>query len=424
MINWLGSFFKSAKPPTDDIEVKSAGAYTLDDIAKKMFNGTSSFPLNIEAFYSCVRDKAETIAQLPLNLYKTTKTTRERQLQGRYHRIFTQRPCEHMSFQEFMEMLVLSVETYGVFYAYISRNDLGEVMEIVPFANQRNVSPRMDVNGVVYYTYSDNAGKPVIAALPEDLFIIRMMTTDGYNVVSPIRHQARLLNIAGAQDDNWYDTQTNGITGQMALKTELAFKDPNAAERVRDDFTNMIRGKNGNKKIPILEQGLTPISLKVTPKDAELLGNKEFTVNRICRMTRVPLHRIGAATSDSKATPAELDEAYMRDSLNPYLVKVEHAINRLLPSGLMVEFNRKAFYAGSPWRLVEAVEREVKGGLASINEGRIDLGRETIEGGDIFAIDNNNVTYGQWTEVKEIQEQLYGQAQQNLRDQQNEKPTK
>jgi hypothetical protein len=36
------------------------------------------------------------------------------------------------------------------------------------------------------------------------------------------------------------------------------------------------------------------------------------------------------------------------------------------------------------------------------------LGRETIEGGDVFAIDNNNVTYGAWPEIKEIQRQLYG----------------
>ncbi len=222
--------------------------------------------------------------------------------------------------------------------------------------------------------------------------------------------QLQKLNIANAQDDAYESLQTNGITSQMALKTEQVFNNPGAQERLREEMKKM-RGAKGADFIPVFEQGLTPISLRLTPKDAELLGNKEFTLNRICRMTRVPPHRTGIASDPgTKSTVAELDEAYMRDSLNPILVKLEYAFNALLPDGMRIEFNRKSFYAGSPWRLVEAVEREVKGGLASINEGRIDLGRETIEGGDVFAIDNNNVTYGLWTDIKEIQAQLYGQA--------------
>jgi HK97 family phage portal protein len=267
----------------------------------------------------------------------------------------------------------------------------------------------MDVNGQVYFTYSTNDGKPVIAAYPEDLFIVSLFSLDSYTPMRPVWANARLLGIADAQDEAYMQLQTQGITSQMALKTEQVFKDPNAAERLREDMKKM-RGPNGSKHIPIFEQGLNPVFLRLSPKEVELLGNKQFTVNRICRMTRVPPHRVGVETGSvgTKSTSAELDEAYMRDSLNPILIKVEYAFNRLLPDGYKIEFNRKSFYAGSPWRLVEAVEREVKAGLASINEGRIDLGRETIEGGDVFAIDNNNVTYGAWPEIKEIQRQLYG----------------
>lgn len=400
-----GWFSKSA-----DTETKSE-EFGFNVLDKFIGNGmTENKAMKIEAFYSCVRDKAETIGQLPIKLYKTSRMTRELVLQGRNHRLFTQRPCDYLTMQQFLEMLVACYEINGAFYAYIERNDRGEVMDIIPFANQRNVQPMMDVNGQVYYTYSTNDGKPVIHAYPEDLFIVSMFSTDGYRPTRPIQSCARLLGIADAQDEAYQSLQTDGIMSQMALKTEQLFKDPNAAERLREDMKKM-RGAKGASHIPVFEQGLTPISLRLTPKDSELLGNKEFTVNRICRMTRVPPHRVGIASDPgTKSTAAELDEAYMRDSLNPILVKVEYAFNALLPDGLRIEFNRKSFYAGSPWRLVEAVEREVKGGLASINEGRIDLGRETIEGGDVFAIDNNNVTYGLWTDIKEIQAQLYGQA--------------
>jgi HK97 family phage portal protein len=408
MMTRLKSWFSAGG---ESVDTKSSESFGIDVLGKfsSLFI-TESKAMKIEAFYSCVRDKAETIGQLPIKLYKTSRNARELVLQGRNHRIFTQRPCDYLTMQQFLEMAIACYETNGVFYAYLARNDRGEVMEVIPFANQRNVCPMMDVNGVVYYTYSTNDGKPVIAAYPEDLFIISMFTTDGYRPVRPIEACAQLLNIANAQDDAYESLQTNGITSQMALKTEQVFNNPGAQERLREEMKKM-RGAKGADFIPVFEQGLTPISLRLTPKDAELLGNKEFTLNRICRMTRVPPHRTGIASDPgTKSTVAELDEAYMRDSLNPILVKLEYAFNALLPDGMRIEFNRKSFYAGSPWRLVEAVEREVKGGLASINEGRIDLGRETIEGGDVFAIDNNNVTYGLWTDIKEIQAQLYGQA--------------
>lgn len=404
-----------------NLETKASdGAITVDMLGNNNNSAviTPEKALNIETFFSCVRDKAETIGQLPLKLYEVTRGSRKRVLQGRTHRIFTKSPCEYMSMQGFLEMIIASLETNGAFYALVERNDRGSVMGFIPFANQRNVVPNMDVYGQVYYTYTTNDGKPVFAGYRKDLFIISMFTMDGYTPESPIRRQARLLGIADSQDESYKTQSEDGIMAQMALKTEQVFQDENAAERLREDMKKS-RGPNGKKHIPIFEQGLTPISLKLTPQEMELLSNKEFTTNRICRMTRVPIHRTGVDTGKaSSMTLTELDEAYMRDSLNPNLVKIEDEFNYHIGDGYSVEFNRKSFYAGSPYRLVEAVEREVKGGLASINEGRNDLGRESIEGGDIFAIDNNNVTYGLWPNVRELQAQLYGRANPNSNDSQ------
>ncbi len=404
----------NTKAGSDDLKEKmSSGAITVDMLTGRSDSITQEQAFNIETFFSCVRDKSETIGQLPLKLYETSRdNSRKRILQGRNHRIFTERPCEYISMQGFLEMVVASYESNGAFYAYVERNDRGSVSGFIPFANQRNVVPNMDVNGNVYYTYTTNDGKPVFAGYHDDLFIISMFTLDGYTPESPISRQSRLLGIANAQDDTYKSMTEDGITAQMALSTDQLFSDENAQERLREDFKKA-RGPKGKKHIPIFEQGLKPVSLSLSPKDAELLGNKQFTTNRICRMTRVPIHRVGESTGSNSMTLTELDEAYMRDSLNPILVKVENEFDRFTPDGYTVEFNRKQFYAGSPHRLVEAVEREVKGGLATINEGRIDLGRESIEGGDVFGIDNNNVTYGKWTDLPKIQEQLYGRANAN-----------
>lgn len=422
-MSWF-NFFSKDKTPVESSKNQQisdgATVINLQDVNTSVINYDNA--LNIETFYTCVRDKSETIGQLPLKLYEYSRDKGRKPIeQGRANRIFTKRPCDYLSMQSFLEMAVAAYEINGAFYALVERNDRGSVMGFVPFKNQRAVKPNMDVNGNMYYTYVTNDGTPVFAGGVDEIFSVSMFSLDGYTPLSPVQRQARLLGIADAQDETYKKTTEDGITAQMALSTDGLFDDENAQERLREDMKKA-RGPNGKKHIPIFEQGLKPVSLTLSPKDAELLGNKKFTTDRICAMTRVPLHRAGVV--DMKSLDVEkLDESYMRSGLNPILTKIEDEFNRFSPDNYRVEFNRKQFYAGSPHLLVEAVEREVKGGLASINEGRVDLGREPIEGGDIFAIDNNNVTYGQWPEVKEIQERLYGQANQQRDDMNNEDNT-
>ena len=404
LFSWLRRNQKSEGEKT--LGKASVGAtLTLDDIARM---GDQSLSSKIEAVYACWRDKAETVGQLPIKLYETSKKGRKEINSGRVQRIFCEKPCEYLTFQSFMEMLVVSLERFGAFYAYVERNDLGNVMSIIPFRYQGNIHPSMDINGNVYYTYVTNDGKIGDPYRAEDLFIIKSFTFDGYTPVSPLVQNARLLGIANAQENTQYESQTDGITARMYASTDQIFKDDNAIERIKNQFKEM-RGPSGAKAIPVLEQNLTLHSLKLTPAETELLKNREFTVNRICRIFRVPVHRVGvASTNTGTGDVFDLDEAYMRDSLNPILVKVEKALNPLLPAGYEIEFDRNAFYAGSPWRLVEHVERAVKGGLKSINEGRQALGDEPVEGGDVFAIDNNNVVYGSWDKLDSMQERLYG----------------
>ena len=52
--------------------------------------------------------------------------------------------------------------------------------------------------------------------------------------------------------------------------------------------------------------------------------------------------------------------------------------------------------------MAKVVEREVKTGLCAINEGRIDLGRDPVAGGDVFVVQSNNLTFGTWDEIPSL----------------------
>jgi len=389
-------------------EGKSA-TLTINDVVRQVNGGDLpiSLSLKIETVFAALRDKSETIGQLPIKLYETSKKGRKEIKSGRVHRIFCERPCDYMTMQTFMENLVVSLERFGAFYAYIERNDLGSPMSIVPFRFQGNIHPSMDVNGRVYYQYVKNDGTIGDAYNLEDLFIIKGFTLDGFTPVSPLVQNARLLGIANAQEETALETQTDGITSRMYGSTPNGFKDDNKIARLQEQIKTL-RGPKGSSAIPIFEEDLKFHSFKLTPAETELLKNREFTVNRICRVFRVPVHRVGVTGTGAGLDMGKENEEYLRSSLNPILVNAEKALNSLLPPGYEIEFDRNAFYAGSPWRLVEHVEKGVKGGLYSINEGRNALGEEPVEGGDVYCVDNNNVVYSSWDKLEEMQERLYG----------------
>ena len=385
-------------------EGKSA-TLTINDVVRQVNGGDLpiSLSLKIETVFAALRDKSETIGQLPIKLYETSKKGRKEVKSGRVHRIFCEKPCEYMTMQTFMENLVVSLERFGAFYAYIERNDLGAPMSIVPFRFQGNIHPSMDVHGRVYYQHVKNDGTIGDAYNLEDLFIIKGFTLDGFTPVSPLVQNARLLGIANAQEETALETQTDGITSRMYGSTPNGFKDDNKIARLQEQIKTL-----RSSAIPIFEEDLKFHSFKLTPAETELLKNREFTVNRICRVFRVPVHRVGVTGTGAGLDIEKENEEYLRSSLNPILVKVEKALNSLLPPGYEIEFDRNAFYAGSPWRLVEHVEKGVKGGLYSINEGRNALGEEPVEGGDVYCVDNNNVVYSSWDKLEEMQERLYG----------------
>lgn len=396
-----------------NLKLDSGQLVTIDMLATRYGVNTVSADaaMKVEAYYSCIRDKAETTGALPLKLYtKTGDEPRREMRQGRSKQIFTERPNDYQSTVQFHEMAVACLERRGAFYAYARRNDRGSVMEFIPFKHQNAVVPNMDANGNVYWTYTTNDGKPKLVMSDSNLFRITLFSVDGVHPVNPIYQCANQLGIALAQDKSYKNNQEKGMTTQMGLKTPNQFNDANAVQRLKDDFKAM-RGPNGFDNVPLFENGLEPVWFQLSSKEQELLGHRRFTIDRICRMTRVPPHRVGYLEKQVD-DPTQLDEAYMTSSINPILRKLEDEYNRFLPAGMHVQFDRNAFYQGSPWRLGEKVEKQVKAGLITINEGRVMLGMEPVEGGGVFCIDNNNCTYAEWINLPEMQAMLYGNTNQ------------
>ena len=387
-------------------QTKSYPAYTVDMLAHLTNNDffSDNEALGLESFYSCILDQCGTIGSLPLRMYRS-KLLDDRPVRvrsGQEFSVLCEQPCEYLTLQQFLEFLVVSYRTVGAFYALPFRDSRGRITELIPFANQNSVATMMGTDGKVYYTYTTNDGYSVGPISGDKLFIVKNFTLDGHTPVRPLTSQANLLGIVSDQEESYSNLQRNGITSQMALATEGLFDNKDARQRLKDDMVKF-RGPSGKSEIPIFEQGLKPISLNLTPQEMDLLKQREFSVKRICAINETMPHRINAESANNSDKIYDLDESQFK-RWNPLITKIERAFSKIAGRYIDVKFDRKAFYAGSPSRLVEAVERELKGGMASVAEAREDLGRDFIPGTDeLFCIESNNCTYGKWDDLKKLQ---------------------
>ncbi|MGB2265113.1 MAG: phage portal protein, partial [Glaciecola sp.] len=352
-----------------------------------------------DTVYACVRDKAESIGQLPVRLKRKTGDTYEKVTQGREFRIFTQRPNDFQTMQDFIEMYVATLELRGNFYAYVSRNKYGNVAEILPFRNQAGVSVNMDASGRVYYMYATNDGKPDMTFAGADILHVKNFTLDGFTGASAIAYGARSIGIGIAQEDYLSNIMADGFLAKGVLTTEQAFKGVEGLNRLKSDWKKFT-GTNAQSEIPILEQGLKYQALNISPADAELISQRGFSREQICGILRVPPRRIGI-TASAKGAGSDIEQEnkdYYQNKLVPIITKLEHAINFVLPDNLSISLDEKGFIRGDFESQVKGAHEAVKSGLASLNEGREIIDMQPVDGGDVHAIDTNNLTFGVLTD--------------------------
>ncbi len=364
--------------------------------------------------YACWRDKAESVGQLPAMLMRKGDKGYDVVEKGREHRIFTQSPNDFMSMQDFIEMYITCIEARGRFYAYTVRNDRGNVSEILPFRDQDNVTVQMDQYGRVYYIYNTNDGKPKMAMAGDEVMHIKLNTLDGFNGLSPIGCGGSAIGLGMSQEKHLADMMENGAMPSGILESDLVFKDRNAIERLREQFTEQYVGQKNSGKIVMVDQGLKYKPLTISPADAELLEERRYSKIDICSLFRVPPHRIGVdvgAGTDTKAS----NQDYYINVLMPLVVKLEFALNKILPANLKVKLDERGFIRGDFGSTVTALGEQFKLGAISINEMRKDTGWQPIDGGDVHAIDTNNITLGTLTDVPRLQEE----ARQNSQIQEN-----
>ena len=346
--------------------------------------------LQVTAVYACVRILAESIAGLPLHVYRYKDQGKEMVPSHPLYPLLHDEPNPEMTSFIFRETLMGHLLLYGNAYAQIIRDGYGRVKWLYPLLPER-MDVNRDKDRQLVYTYTryldDFGGKKryeQVKLRPEEVLHIPGLGYDGLIGYSPI---AMAKNAIGST------FFANGATPSGLLEHPGVVKDP---EKLRQSWHAQFSGKNSHN-VAVLEEGMTYKPMSISPNEAQFLETRKFQIDEIARIFRVPPHMVGDLEKSSFSNIEQQSLEFVKYTLNPWVIRWEQALHKalLLPGEkqhYFIKFNVDGLLRGDYQSRMNGYAVGRQNGWLSANDIREMENLNPIseeEGGNLYLINGN-----------------------------------
>ena len=340
--------------------------------------------------YSCIRVISETIASLPMVLYKRGEG--EAKEPARDHYLFPLLHDSPNNFQtafEFREMASAHLCLRGNHFSFLERDQGGRIRRIVPVHPDRITVKMKDANRqILEYEYKDpETGKPSTYSVDE-IWHMKGLSSDGFIGLSPIELHRRSILLARVAEDHGISYFQNGARASGIAKLPGMLK-----EGAKKDLKESIQaGMTGDNKFKVLvfEQGMEWQQVSLTNEDSQYLETRAFQVQDIARIFRVPTILIGHP--DKASTYASAEQfmlSFVTHTIRPWVVRIEQSANRALlteeeRAQYFFKFKIEGLLRGDTKTRYEGYASAIQARWMNANEVRALEDMNPREGGDEF----------------------------------------
>ena len=376
---WMGLSPRDApKVPEVTDNVRDSGqtfVFGRADSGEKVDEKTA---MQIATVYACVRLLAETVAGLPLHLYRYTDDTgngKERAKDHPLYKILYRQPNPEMTSFSFWETMVLQILLWGNSYAQVIRDGKNNVLALYPLPPE-NVEVDRDEKGHIYYiyhAYTDEVPGETnkdIYFRSDEVFHVPGLSYNGLVGVSPIAMMKNSLGTTLAVEKYGSAFFKNGAQPSGVLEHPGVLKNP---EKIRENWSDVYGGANNAHKVAVLEEGMSYKAISLPPEDSQFLSTRQFGVNEICRIFRVPPHLVQDMEHATFSNIEHQSIDFVVHTLTPWLVRFEQAIIKdlLLPDeqdDYFPKFNVDGLLRGDYQSRMQGYATGISNGFLSPND--------------------------------------------------------
>ena len=363
------------------------GDFFFEPVAVRSASGMRVSPdgaLRLAAVYACVRILSETMASLPVVVYRQRKDGgKDRVIDHWLYGLLARKPNRFQNPFEWREMLQGHLALRGNAFCQIISNPKGEITELMPIHPDRVRMEVMDSGDFRYRVRMQNGDETVFPR--GQIWHLRGLSSDGLMGMSPIELARESLGMALAAQDYGARFFTNDAkpTGGW-IEFPGTFKDPEAKRVFRDSYQAAQSGSNRGKVL-VLENGMKFHEVGVTNKDAQFLELRKFQITDIARLFRVPPHMIADLDRATFSNIEQQSLEFVMHTMTPWAERWEASIESdLMLDGdqLEVEFDFANLMRGDAASRSAYYQSGIQNGWLTRNEARIAENLNPLQGLD------------------------------------------
>lgn len=357
-------------------------------------NGPSSTGLSVNpdnargvtAYFSCIRILAETVGQVPLEMYKRKSNGgRERATDHPLYGLLHRKPNKITTSYKFRETLQGHSGGVGNGYAFINRVNRGKTIKELIQIHPNRVEPKVTENTDLFYKVRLPNGE-TRDYQPSDILHIKGLSGDGVTGYSPVRVHREALGLSLATERHGAKLFANGVQLSGAFTHPDKLGDI-AYERLRASLGEYTGVDNALKNM-ILEEGMKWEKTAMTSEDAQFIESRKYQVEEVARIFRIPLLLLQAG--DKAPTFASSEQfliVFVKFTMAPWFVNWEQELTTSLltkeeQEDYYFEFNIDGLLRGDSKARSAFYKDGILSGWLMRNEARKKENMEPVDGLD------------------------------------------
>jgi HK97 family phage portal protein len=398
------------------IELRDGYSRIFEEIkeSRRTASGINVSPetsLQCAAVLACVRVLAESLASMPMNVYRRLpgggKEIAEEQ---HLHELLCHQPNSWMTGFEFRELLQSWLLLWGNAYALIKSGRQGGVSELIPLHPSRMEVKRLS-NGKLryYYTEPTTPIQPQVHVTEyrqDEIFSLRWLSSDGVTGFVPTALSRDAIGLARATELHSGAFFGNGAMPGTYIETDQPHK-PEVLARFKEQWNDAHAGPNNAYKTVVMPFGFHRKQIEQRNDTAMLVETRRYQVEEVARCYRVPPHLVGDLSNVRFSTVEQSAIDFVTFSLIPWCRRWESACRRDLvvdDKQYFVQFDTNALMAGDYAARSQFIREMANLGALDVDEIRAQIGYNPLPDGlgkkrfvqvnmqllDAFTVENPN----------------------------------
>ncbi|WP_076316772.1 phage portal protein [Paenibacillus odorifer] len=359
---------------------------SFSDFIGKGISVSEKTAMRSTAVLSCVRILSETVASLPIPVYKRLNPRGKQRVSHLVSDLLGKLPNPRMTAFTFRETMMAHILLWGNCYAEIEYSATGDIVALWPIPPYR-VEHMETVEGIPYFQVTTKDGKQHNVPF-SNMFHIPGLGFDGTKGISVISWARRSIELSLATEQFGAEFFENGTNVGAVVTHPTTLSDP-AFERLSKSLQEKYEGLGKSHRLMLLEEGMSFAKNSIPPNDAQFLETRKFQILEIARLFRVPPHMLADLERATFSNIEQQSIDFVTHTIRPWLIRWEQTINWKLFSvseqkRLFAEFLLDGLLRGETKARYEAYNIGRNGGWLSVNDIREKENMNPIEGGDRY----------------------------------------